>query len=65
MVCSTRRNLYSDVDSVAQHLGTRLAQHETENDPKFELREVKRVAQELINAIDDVRKHEHQHKCGG
>jgi hypothetical protein len=65
MVCSTRRNLYSDVDSVAHHLGTHLAQLEAENDPRFELKQIKRMAQELINAIDHVRKHEDQHKCSG
>jgi hypothetical protein len=65
MVCSTRRNLYSDVDSIAHHLGTHLGQHETENDPRVELGEVRRIAQELIDAIDHVRKHEDQHKCSG
>ena len=65
MVCSTRRHLYSDVDSVAHHLGTHLAQHERENDPRFELVEVRRMAQKLIEAIDHVRTHEDQHKCSG
>jgi hypothetical protein len=65
MVCSTRRTLYSNVDSVAHRLETHLAQREAENDPGFELRQLERMAQELIDAIDHVSKHEDQHKCCG
>ena len=62
MACNERRLLDSDVDSATHHLQMRLKQKES-GDLKFELAEVKRMAQDLIDSIDKLRKHTDQHKC--
>jgi hypothetical protein len=64
MACDRRGLLDSSVASASHHLQMRLRQHETK-DLKLELGEVKRMAQDLIDAIDQLRKHEDQHKCSG
>ncbi len=62
MACNERRLLESDVDSAAHHLQMRLTQKDT-SDLKFELAEVKRMAQDLVDAIGILRKHSDQHRC--
>ena len=63
MSCDTKQRLDSDVDSAVHHLQARLRQDET-GDLKFELGEVKRMAQDLVDAIGQLRRHEDQHECG-
>lgn len=62
MACDTRRQLESDIDGAAHHLKMRLKEKEI-GDLKFDLGDVKRMAQDLIDALDQLREHEDQHGC--
>jgi hypothetical protein len=62
VACDQKRLLEHDVDSNAHHLQGRLKQEES-GDPKFDLGEISRMAQDLIDSIEELRKHEDQHKC--
>jgi hypothetical protein len=63
MACDEKRLLETDVDLQAHHLQQRLKQKES-SDVKFDLVDVKRMAQDLLDAITTLRKHEDQHLCG-
>ena len=54
--------LNSRVDSAVHHLQMRLKQQDPE-DIQFEFGEVKRIAPDLVDIIDQLRKHEDQHQC--
>jgi coenzyme F420-reducing hydrogenase alpha subunit len=63
MACRANRGLENEMYSEANHLQMRLNQ--SEGNIKFDLAEIKRMAQELIDSIDGLKKHQAQHKCGG
>ena len=62
MTCTTKVDLESKVDSAVHHLQMSL-EGEQSGDPKYALGELKRMAQDLIDAWDRLRKHEDQHRC--
>jgi hypothetical protein len=62
MICDVRRDLESSVDSAAHHLQMRLRQTEA-GDPRLDLGEIKRMAQDLVNALNQLRGHEDYHHC--
>ena len=62
MGCDDKRLLEEDVDSNAHHLQRRLKQKESAS-PVFDLGEITRMAKDLIDSIETLRKHEDQHKC--
>ena len=64
MACDERRLLEHEVDLNAQHLKERLKQEESGN-PKFDLADLRLLAQDLIDSIEDLRTHDDQHKCNG
>lgn len=62
MACHEKRQLEHEVDLKAHNLQESLKQ-ERDIDPKWELGEMRRMAQDLIESIEELRKHEDQHKC--
>ena len=62
MKCDIRNLLDSDVFSAAQHLEQRLQSRET-GDLKWELADIKRMAKELVDAINKLHSHENEHEC--
>jgi hypothetical protein len=64
VACDERRLLRHEVDLNALHLQKRLKQKES-RDPKFDLGELRRMAQDLVDSIEELREHEDQHKCSG
>lgn len=61
MACAKRRLLEHDVDANAHHLQKRLKQ--VPGDSQFDLIDIKRMAQDLLDSIKELRKHETKHKC--
>ena len=64
MACDEKRLLEHEVDLNTLHLQKRLKQKES-SDPKFDLGELRRMAQDLVDSIKELREHEDQHKCSG
>ena len=64
MACDEKRLLEHEVDLNTLHLQKRLKQKES-SDPKFDLGELRRMAQDLVDSIEELRGHEDQHKCSG
>ena len=64
MACDERRLLEHELDLNTRHLQKRLKQKESSN-PKFDLGELRRMAQDLVDSIEELRAHEDQHKCSG
>jgi hypothetical protein len=62
MTGKLRRLLDTDVMSATHHLEMRLKE-EVSNDSNYELGEVKGMAQELVDALNELRKHEETHGC--
>jgi len=62
MVCNSRRLLDADVMSAAHHLEMHL-KREVSNDSNYELGEVKSKAQELVDALNQLQRHEETHGC--
>jgi hypothetical protein len=57
MTCTTKKDLESKVDSAAHHLEMILKQK------RDDLSDIKRIAQDLIDALRKLREHEDQHGC--
>lgn len=64
MACDEKRLLEHEVDLNTLHLQKRLKQKES-RDPKFDLGELRRMAQDLVDSIEELRGHEDQHKGSG
>jgi len=64
VACDERRLLEHEVDLNANHLKEHLKQKESGN-PKFDLADLRLMAQDLIDSIEDLRMHDDQHKCNG
>jgi regulator of sirC expression with transglutaminase-like and TPR domain len=62
VACDEKRQLAHEVDLKAHNLQASLKQEE-DIDPKWELGEIRRMAQDLIDSIEELRKHEDEHKC--
>ena len=62
MPCDQRRLLENEVDSDAHNLRQRLKQREGP-DLKFDLLDIKRMAQDLLDSLAQLREHEEKHKC--
>lgn len=62
MPCDEKRHLDSVVDSNAHHLEARLKEKETD-DLTYELIDIRRMAKDLTDSINVLRKHEDQHGC--
>jgi hypothetical protein len=63
MACRHNRDLENEMYSETYHLQMRLNQ--SEGDIKYDLAEIKRMARELIYSINELKKHQARHKCGG
>ena len=62
MPCNVRRELQSRVDSTAYHLQMRLVENETD-DLRFELVDLKQMAQSLLDALNRLKEHGEDHHC--
>jgi hypothetical protein len=62
MTCDTRRPLTSTVYSAAHHLQFRIKEDDKGNEA-FALADVKRMAQDLLDALEELSKHDEQHGC--
>jgi len=62
MPCDSRKSLTVDAISAAHHLEMHLRTAPS-NDLKFEYEEVKRMAQELVAALNELWTHEETHGC--
>ena len=62
MTCNTRRLLDAEVHSAAQHLQARIKQNDTGSEASA-LSELKRMAEDLLNALEKLRVHEGEHNC--
>jgi len=64
VACDERRLLEHEVDLNTVHLQKYLKQKES-SDLKVDLRELRRMAQDLVDSIEELREHEDQNKCTG
>ncbi len=62
MSCDARDLLNESVISATHHLEHRLREPEG-SDVRFEHGELKRLAQELVDALNELREHEEKHRC--
>jgi len=62
MSCDTRKLLDSKAQSAAHHLEHRL-QSSDSADLKWELGEIKRMASDLLDALNELWDHEDKHGC--
>ena len=62
MICNTKRLLDADVFSAAHHLEARIKQNDAGSEAAA-LSELKRMARDLLDALEKLRKHEAEHNC--
>jgi hypothetical protein len=62
MSCDTRKLLHSKAQSAAHHLERRLESSDNA-DLNCELGEMKRMAQDLLDALNELWDHEDKHGC--
>ena len=62
MACSMKLDLESKVESAVHHLKMSMKWKEA-GDPNYELGELRRMAQDVVDAWESLRQHEDQHRC--